>query len=41
MTETPSRNRGFSLLELMITLAVMAILLVIAVPNLRVAIQRN
>lgn len=41
MNEIPSRNRGFSLLELMITIVVMVILLAIAIPNLSVAIHRN
>ena len=37
----PNRVRGFSLLELMITITVMAILLAIAVPNFRDVIHRN
>ena len=37
----PSRNRGFSLLELMITITVMAILVAIALPNFRDVIYRN
>ncbi len=41
MTDMPSRSRGFSLLELMITITVMAILLAIAVPSLRDVIHRN
>jgi len=38
---TSMRQRGFSLLELMITITVMAILLVIAVPSFQSAIHRN
>lgn len=41
MTNLPSRSRGFSLLELMITITVMAILLAIAVPSFRDVIHRN
>lgn len=41
MTDKRSRSRGFSLLELMITITVMAILLAIAVPSLRDVIHRN
>ncbi|MFA6230419.1 MAG: GspH/FimT family pseudopilin [Rhodanobacter sp.] len=41
MTAMPARPRGFSLLELMITIAVMAILLAIAAPSLRDVIHRN
>lgn len=41
MTCSPSRRRGFSLLELMITLAVIAILLVIAVPSFRDVMHRS
>lgn len=41
MTHTMTRQRGFSLLELMITLSVAAILLVIAVPNFRDLMHRN
>ncbi|CAM5432183.1 GspH/FimT family pseudopilin [Rhodanobacter lindaniclasticus] len=37
----PRRARGFSLLELMITITVMAILLAIAVPSFRDVIHRN
>ncbi len=37
----PNRVRGFSLLELMITITVMAILLAIAVPSFRDVIHRN
>lgn len=37
----PTRQRGFSLLELMTTIAVVAILLAIAVPSLRDVIHRN
>ncbi|MEO6927683.1 MAG: GspH/FimT family pseudopilin, partial [Casimicrobiaceae bacterium] len=41
MTCMPVRSRGFSLLELMITITVMAILLAIAVPSFRDVIHRN
>lgn len=41
MAGFPVRSRGFSLLELMITIAVMAILLAIAVPSFRDVIHRN
>jgi len=41
MTDMPRRSRGFSLLELMITITVMAILLAIAVPSFRDVIHRN
>ncbi|HXD37079.1 MAG TPA: GspH/FimT family pseudopilin [Rhodanobacter sp.] len=41
MTDMPRRPRGFSLLELMITITVMAILLAIAVPSFRDVIHRN
>ncbi len=41
MTHMPTRSRGFSLVELMITIAVIAILTVIAVPSFRDAIHRN
>lgn len=41
MTDVPIRSRGFSLLELMITITVMAILLAIAVPSFRDVIHRN
>ncbi len=41
MTDTRSHQRGFSLLELMITLSVAAILLVIAVPSFRDLMHRN
>ncbi len=37
----PTRSRGFSLLELMITITVMAILLAIAVPSFRDVVHRN
>ncbi|MGP1667060.1 MAG: GspH/FimT family pseudopilin [Rhodanobacter sp.] len=41
MTSSLNRQRGFSLLELMITITVAAILLVIAVPSFRDVIHRN
>lgn len=41
MIDTTNRQRGFSLLELMITLSVAAILLVIAVPSFRDLMHRN
>jgi len=41
MIDIPTRSRGFSLLELMITITVMAILLAIAVPSFRDVIHRN
>ncbi|OOG55240.1 hypothetical protein B0E47_10690 [Rhodanobacter sp. B05] len=41
MIDMPARSRGFSLLELMITITVMAILLAIAVPSFRDVIHRN
>lgn len=41
MIHTTTRQRGFSLLELMITLSVAAILLVIAVPNFRNLMHRS
>ncbi len=41
MTDMPRRSRGFSLLELMITITVMAILLAIALPSFRDVIHRN
>ena len=41
MTDMPSRSRGFSLLELMITISVMAILLAVALPSFRDVIHRN
>jgi type IV fimbrial biogenesis protein FimT len=41
MTRTTDCQQGFSLLELMITITIMAILLVIAVPSFRDVIHRN
>lgn len=41
MTHKPTGQHGFSLLELMITITVAAILLAIAVPSFRDAIHRN
>jgi type IV fimbrial biogenesis protein FimT len=41
MIRMPSRLRGFSLVELMVTITVMAILLAIAVPSFREVIHRN
>jgi type IV fimbrial biogenesis protein FimT len=41
MMTMPHRTPGFSLLELMITITVMAILLAIAVPSFRDVIHRN
>jgi type IV fimbrial biogenesis protein FimT len=41
MARTRTRCRGFTLVELMVTLAVMAILLVIAVPSFRDVLRRN
>lgn len=41
MTKNPTRPNGFSLLELMITLSVAAILLVIAVPSFRGLMNRS
>ncbi|MEP6898171.1 MAG: GspH/FimT family pseudopilin [Rhodanobacter sp.] len=41
MTNTSTKLRGFSLLELMITISVMAILLAVALPSFRDAIHRN
>jgi len=41
VTAMPDRQRGFSLLELMITLSVAAILLVIAVPSFRDLMHRS
>jgi general secretion pathway protein G len=36
-----SRNRGFTFIELMVTLAIMAVLVLVAVPMTQVAIQRQ
>ena len=41
MTDTPPRQRGFSLVELMVTLVVAVILLAVAVPSFRDLIRRN
>ncbi len=41
MTRVPQRQHGFSLLELMITITIVAILLAIAVPSFRDVIRRN
>lgn len=41
MARVPCRQHGFSLLELMITITVVAILLAIAVPSFRDVIRRN
>ncbi len=41
MTNMPSRSRGFTLLELMITIVVAAILVAIALPGFRDLIHRN
>lgn len=41
MINMPTHSRGFSLLELMITIVVMAILLAIALPSFRDVIHRN
>lgn len=41
MTDMPSRSRGFTLLELMITIVVAAILVAIALPSFRDVIHRN
>jgi type IV fimbrial biogenesis protein FimT len=41
MTRTTARHNGFSLLELMVTITVAAILLAIAVPSFRDVIHRN
>lgn len=41
MTHTPETMRGFSLVELMVTLAVLAILTMVAVPGFRDTIRRS
>lgn len=41
MTCMPTRQRGFSLVELMVTISVMAILLAVAVPSFRDVIHRS
>ncbi|MEO9089061.1 MAG: GspH/FimT family pseudopilin [Rhodanobacter sp.] len=41
MNELSRRSKGFTLVELMVTIAVVAILLAIALPSFRTAIQRN
>lgn len=41
MADVRRRSRGFSLLELMVTIAVMVILLAIALPSFRDVIHRN
>lgn len=41
MNELPRRCKGFTLVELMVTIAVVAILLAIALPSFRHVIQRN
>lgn len=41
MTQMPEKTRGFTLVELMVTLAVLAILTMVAVPSFRDTIRRN
>ena len=41
MMHTPRTMRGFTLIELMVTLAVLAILTMVAVPNFRDTIRRS
>jgi type IV fimbrial biogenesis protein FimT len=41
MTHAPRTTRGFTLVELMVTLAVLAILTMVAVPSFRDTIRRN
>ena len=40
MTHAPRTTRGFTLVELMVTLAVLAILTMVAVPSFRDTIRR-
>ena len=41
MNERPRRSKGFTLVELMVTIAVVAVLLAIALPSFRNVIHRN
>lgn len=41
MSRLPCRSRGFTLLELMVTITIVAVLLAIGVPSLHGTIQRN
>ena len=41
MNELPRHSKGFTLVELMVTIAVVAVLLAIALPSFRNVIQRN